>query len=115
METLADLTFLKSFTGGDPEKMKKYIGLFLSGADPSIKSINSCLASSDWSALRTAAHSLKSQVKYMGIKSAEELAFHIEQHAGNQTSLDTLPSAVKDLESVVTRSCDELRAFLQTL
>jgi HPt (histidine-containing phosphotransfer) domain-containing protein len=115
MDKKSDLTFLRTFTAGDPVKMKKYISMFLSGAAPGLDSIKANLAAADWPALRTAAHSLKSQVKYMGIREAEELAFQVEHQAGSQTSLDQIPAAVEKLEAVTLQACDELKAELEVL
>ena len=115
MEQYTDLTFLRTFTGGNNEKMKKYINLFLGAAEPAIDSINKYLADADWPALKTAAHSLKSQVKYMGIKQAEELSFFIEQSAGSQTGLEKIPEAAANLASVTKAACAELRQVLDGL
>lgn len=115
MDSLSDLTFLRTFTGGDPEKMKKYINLFLNGAEPALEAINKNVASADWPAVRTAAHSLKSQVKYMGIKKAEELAFSIEQNAGSGSHLDQIPQNAAQLAEITRAACSELRTVLSTL
>lgn len=115
MEPLADLSFLRTFTGGDAEKMKKYIILFLNGSDALLDGVGKSMQASDWPTLKTAAHSLKSQVKYMGIRKAEELAYYIEQNAGAQTNLDKLPEAARDLTETTLKACEELRQVLATL
>lgn len=115
MDKTADLTFLRTFTGSDPVKMKKYISLFLAGAEPGLDTIRTALAGSDWRALRTAAHSLKSQVKYMGIKEAEELALQVERIADDQKGLEKLPETIEKLCAVTTRACGELREELNGL
>ena len=115
MNTLADLTFLRTFTGGDAEKMKKYINLFLNGSGSLLEGVNRSLQAADWPALKTAAHSLKSQVKYMGIKKAEELAYFIEQNAGAATNLDKLPEAAQELTQVTQNACEELRQVVASL
>jgi len=115
METTTDLTFLRTFTGGDPEKIKKYVTLFLSGTGPAISSIKKHLEASDWPALRTAAHSLKSQTKYMGIARAEELAIFIEHNAAQASNLDQLPEAVQNLADVLSIASDELRSEIAGL
>ncbi|HEX5002953.1 MAG TPA: Hpt domain-containing protein [Bacteroidia bacterium] len=115
METFADLTFLKTFTAGDSEKIKKYVNLFLNGTEPALAAIKLSLETSDWKALRTAAHSLKSQTKYMGIARAEELAIFIEHNAAQVSNLDQLPEAVQNLENVISRASEELRSHIAGL
>jgi HPt (histidine-containing phosphotransfer) domain-containing protein len=115
MDTTADLTFLKTFTGGDPAKMKKYISMFLAAADPGLEAIRSNMISGDWPSVRTAAHNLKSQVKYMGIKDAETLAIAIEQSAANQTGLEKMPEEFEKLREITDRACAELRAEIAGL
>ena len=47
-----DLTFLKQFTSGDINRMKRYIGMFLDSAPAGIESIQTYFKAKDWEQLR---------------------------------------------------------------
>ena len=112
---LSNLSFLKSFAANDAAKISKYVNMFLTGAPQMLEQMKSQLQASDWKGLRTTVHSLKSQVKYMGIASAEELAITIEKHAAEETNLSALPEMVSRLESITNEACTELRDELTRL
>ena len=109
---VTDLTFLKNFTGGDNEKVKKYVSMFLSRAPEQLKAINNDLASADHSSLRVDAHSLKPQLAYMGISSLEQDILNIEKFAESGTNLDQLPGLVKNLNDTLQQAFQELTAFI---
>lgn len=109
---VTDLTFLKNFTGGDNEKVKKYVSMFLSRAPEQLKAINHDLEAADHGSLRVNAHSLKPQLAYMGIKSLEQDILNIEQYAGEGKNLDQLPGLVKNVNDTLQQAFQELTAFI---
>lgn len=109
MNEIINLDFLKTFASGNTEKMNKYINMFLQHAPVLVKSIEENLSAQDWSALRSSAHSLKPQISYMGIKSAEELIKAIERNAGDKTNLENLPSQVDTLKGILEKAYPELK------
>jgi len=109
MSQLSDLTFLRSFTTGDPAKMTKYINMFLSGAPQILAQMKQQVEAADWKALKTSSHSLKTQLKYMGVASAVDLAFAIEQQSGELKDLDQLPGLVNRLDTETQLAMTELR------
>ena len=50
MNATIDLTFLRGFTSGNQEKMKKYIGMFLQLCPNSLKSMKDALDQQDYDA-----------------------------------------------------------------
>ena len=115
MDKITDLTFLKSFTSGDQSKLTKYITMFVNGAQGSLEQMKQHMAAGEWPSLKTSAHSIKSQVKYMGIRDAEELAIAIEKNAGEQSNLEHLPEMISKLEDITNRACLELKDELGKL
>lgn len=109
---VTDLSFLKNFTGGDNEKIKKYVSMFLSRAPEQLKAINTDLAAADYTSLRVNAHSLKPQLAYMGIKSLEQDILNIEQYAGSETNIDKLPELVKKVNDTLQQAFQELTTFV---
>jgi HPt (histidine-containing phosphotransfer) domain-containing protein len=110
-----DFTFLKSFTQGNHDRMVKYIGSFLAMAPEKISQMKKALDEKNWSDLRTAAHSLKPQLAYMGINSIKEDILAIEENAGEEKNLDQLPALVSKVETVCTAAFVELNDFVKSV
>src|SRR6187549_193321 len=113
MSEIIDLTFLNSFTGGNQEKNSKYIKMFLQHAPVLFGDIQTGLKNADWPSLKTSAHSLKPQISYMGIKSAEELIKTIERDAGDKTNLENLSEKVAALKGILEKALPELQKASQ--
>ena len=113
MSEIVDLTFLNSFTGGNQEKNSKYIKMFLQNAPSLVNSIDEGLKNSDWASLKTSAHSLKPQISYMGIKSAEEIIKNIERDAGEKTNLETIAEKISSLKNILEKAYPELQKSVQ--
>lgn len=76
---MVDLTFLKQFTKGDSQKMKRYISLYLDVLPKTFAEMKTNLKNKDWEQLRIHAHSLKPQADFMGITSLKEELIKIEE------------------------------------
>ncbi len=110
-----DLSFLEQFAAGDKAKMAKYISIFLKSAPAMLGNIVSKQADGDWDGLRTAAHALKPQISYMGIKEMEHLIKTIEHNAGERNDLDKLPTMVAELKTGVEEAFHILQTELEKL
>ena len=108
-EKVTDKRFLQQFTGGNPEKMVKYISMFLDNAPKLMEAIDKAMAAKDYPAVKIAAHSLKPQLSYMGVKEEVSSIFMIEQAAGEPAHYDTLPLKIKQLHRVCEKAFDELK------
>ena len=76
---MVDLTFLKKFTKDNPQKMKRYISLYLDVAPKTFEEMQRNLKDGDWEQLRINAHSLKPQADFMGISSLKDALTKIEE------------------------------------
>jgi signal transduction histidine kinase/CheY-like chemotaxis protein/HPt (histidine-containing phosphotransfer) domain-containing protein len=110
-DKVTDMQFLKQFTGGKPEKMSKYIGMFLENAPKLLDSIDKGLATNDYPSIKIAAHSLKPQLSYMGVKEDVSKIFLIEQSAGQSAHFDTLPLLVSNLKRLCNKAFEELKNY----
>ena len=110
---VTDMTFLKGFTGGNMEKQQKYVGMFLDNAPKLLDSLEKALAAQDYQSIKIAAHSLKPQMSYMGIKEEVSNIFLIEQSAGETAHRDTLPQLVENLKRLCSKAFEELRNHQQ--
>lgn len=108
-ERVTDMHFLRQFTGGNEEKMEKYKGMFLENGPRLLANIEEGLKNSDYPAVKIAAHSMKPQLSYMGVKEEVSNIFLIEQTAGEQAHFERLPQLVEQLKRVCGKAFEELR------
>jgi hypothetical protein len=108
-ERVTDMTFLKGFTGGNMEKQQKYMGMFLENAPKLLESIERGLANKDYQTVKIAAHSLKPQLGYMGVKEDVSNIFLIEQSSGETAHHESLPDLVENLKRLCNKAFEELR------
>ncbi|WP_118951419.1 tetratricopeptide repeat protein [Taibaiella helva] len=107
-EKVTDMSFLNQFTGGNPEKKKKYIGMFLDNGPKLLEKIRQALQEQDYEGLKVAAHSMKPQLSYMGVKEEVSNIFLIEQSAGQTAHRENLPQLVDHLERLCLKAFEEL-------
>lgn len=109
MTKTVDLTFLTSFTSGNSEKMKKYITMFLNFCPSQLNTMKTHLESGDYDALRGAAHALKPQITYMGIRAGEDLVKKIEANAAARVDVDKLPELLSSFTAICEQAMTELK------
>jgi HPt (histidine-containing phosphotransfer) domain-containing protein len=109
MSKSIDLTFLNTFTGGNPEKIKKYVNMFLGFCPGQLKTMKDHLDAGNYDGLRGAAHALKPQITYMGIKGGEELVKKIEANAAAKTDVEKLPEMLNNFTSICELAMTELK------
>jgi HPt (histidine-containing phosphotransfer) domain-containing protein len=101
---MIDLSYLKKFTKDNPEKMKRYVSLYLDVAPKTFKEMKRNLKNEDWEQLRINAHSLKPQAEFMGIDSLKEELIRIEE-AVRTKKFDTL-GKLFDTSLTIARSSE---------
>jgi PAS domain S-box-containing protein len=110
-ETVSDLTYLKQFSNGDEERVLKYINIYLKTAPTELLNMLNGLQTEQFDNIYRAAHSLKPQMTYMGIKSMENLIREIEQNAKNHENIDQLHTLIKNAETILNKSFEELSQY----
>lgn len=108
-DKVTDMQFLMQFTNNNEEKMKKYIGMFLENGPRLLSNIQQGLANKDYPAVKIAAHSMKPQLSYMGVKEDVSHIFLIEQTAGESAHFERLPTLVANLQRVCEQAFNELK------
>ncbi len=108
-DKVTDMQFLMQFTNNNEEKMKKYIGMFLENGPRLLTNIQQGLANKDYPAVKIAAHSMKPQLSYMGVKEDVSHIFLIEQTAGESAHFERLPTLVANLHRVCEQAFNELK------
>lgn len=109
-DTVTDRTFLRQFTAGNADKQKKYIGMFLENAPKLLDNIDKALVINDYQTIKIAAHSLKPQLSYMGVKEDVSNIFLIEQSAGEKAHYESLPELITNLKRICSKAFEELRS-----
>ena len=108
-DKVTDMQFLKQFTNGNSEKMNKYISMFLENGPRLLTNIEQALKNNDYPSIKIAAHSLKPQLSYMGVKEEVSKIFIIEQTAGEPAHHHRMPEFVANLIQVCNKAFQELR------
>ncbi|MFZ4633444.1 MAG: ATP-binding protein [Saprospiraceae bacterium] len=95
--------FFKKQAGDKPERIQKYIDLYLASAVATLETIRSAQVNGDATALHRAVHTVKPQLKMIGMDALAEEAFNIEEYlkAGQspesiRLALDTLVRGLED-------------------
>lgn len=112
MENITNLEFIKNFSKGNMERVRKYIQMFLQASAEGLPAIENALAAKDWKALKTATHTLKSISGYMGMEHTQNLLKEMEENAAMEQNLDTMPADVKLLQQHLQQAQQELDNFL---
>jgi len=107
-ENVCDLTYLNQFSQGDSERISKYINIYLKTAPTELLNMKNGMEGKQYEDIYRAAHSLKPQMTYMGIKSMEKLIRDIELNAKNQENLEKLPQMIQQAELILNKSFEEL-------
>ena len=89
---MVDLSFLEKFTRNNPEKMKRYISMYLDSTPKLLEDMENYINNKDWEQLRISAHSLKPQAELIGISSLNQSLLKIENAVKekNYSSLETI-------------------------
>lgn len=88
--------------------------MFLENAPRLLSNIQEALNLKDYPALKIAAHSLKPQLSYMGVKEEISHIFLIEQTAGEAAHFERLPELVGTLIDVCRKAFEELKQAVGT-
>jgi HPt (histidine-containing phosphotransfer) domain-containing protein len=114
-EKHTSLEFLKTFTGNDAVRMRKYINMFLVAAPAEADIIRNSTTTEKHEALRAAAHGLRPQLTYMGIKKGEILLRQVEDYVMEQKQLEEIPALVKMFDEIFVAAVAELQEVVKQI
>ena len=96
-----DLSIIEKITGGKPDRILKYINMYIELASVEITELNAFFEAENWEELERTAHKMKSSAGYMGIAKLVDLASYIEEHISeNDTSKKELGNKVSEMEEL---------------
>ncbi|MBL7796144.1 MAG: response regulator [Saprospiraceae bacterium] len=98
------LEFLEKLAGGKPERMRKYLDLYLDSVNGALPRIEAALAAGDLDELRRVVHTVKPQFRMLGMEDVAQLAQHIENQAKGEAEPEGLPENVERLLGAMRES-----------
>jgi len=111
-QSSVQLEFLEKLAGGKPERMRKYIGLYLESVNGALPRIEAALAAGDLEELRRVVHTVKPQFRMLGMEEVAQLAQHIENQAKGEAEQEGLPENVERLLGAMRESVAAMPDFL---
>jgi len=112
---ITDPRFLISFAGNDKVKQRKYVQIFLQNAPKLLTQIDQGLAGKDYEMIKIAAHSLKTQLNYMGVKEELSHVYELEQMAAHPHRHHEIEELVENLGKVCSRAFAELEEYIENI
>jgi signal transduction histidine kinase/CheY-like chemotaxis protein/HPt (histidine-containing phosphotransfer) domain-containing protein len=112
---LTDPSFLISFAGDDKEKQKKYISIFLKNAPKLLLQMQNGFESNDLEMVKISAHSLKTQLNYMGVKEEYSHVQEIEQMASHEHKNEEIKSLIDNLQQICVQAFKELEDYIEAI
>jgi signal transduction histidine kinase/DNA-binding NarL/FixJ family response regulator/HPt (histidine-containing phosphotransfer) domain-containing protein len=112
---LTDPSFLISFAGDDKEKQKKYISIFLKNAPKLLLQMQNGFESNDLEMVKISAHSLKTQLNYMGVKEEYSHVQEIEQMASHEHKNEEIKSLIDNLQHICVQAFKELQEYIEAI
>jgi len=106
---ITDMSFLNTFTGGNKEKIAKYVNMFLQICPGQLDAMSSHLKKGNYDQLRGTAHALKPQITYMGIHAGEELIKKIEKYAEEKVEMEKLSAMLEEFTAICNNAIPELK------
>ncbi len=104
-----NLTKIRAFIGEDEMVMDKMIGIFLENSPIMISKLEEGLEQEDYEQVNFYAHKLKSSIDNFSIIELTDDIRLIEKYAKEKSSLDKLPSLVKNLKLVLEAVIKEIK------
>ena len=110
-----DLTFLKEISDNNEQFFREFITMFLNNTPKSIQDMKTSLMSTDWEALRQAAHKVKPSFNYVGLKELNSLSAKIEEYAKQQCNMEEIKSMLNRIEVVAAIAFKELEEEINSI
>ena len=107
---LYDLTMVQSVSGGDEGFIKKMVALFIETVPQNVEDLKKAMQEENWEQVGKTAHKLKSTIDSMGIKSIRQEIREVEANAKQSESLQTIPSLVATIDTVIKECIGQLQA-----
>lgn len=110
-----NLNYLDSLVEDDIETKTTMLNILLEETPDEISKIEQSHTAKDWTALKNAAHKLKSTLAFTGNQEMISANLEIEDIAKNASELEKLPSLIQKLVAVQPLVLEEVKLVLKEL
>jgi HPt (histidine-containing phosphotransfer) domain-containing protein len=107
-----DLSYLEEFTGGDKQKLHRYLAMYLKTAPPAISEFQILLQQQNFEDLKLKAHSIKPQAHYLGISALKDVLAEMEAIIRDNGDVNRLPLLVTEAERIGLAAEKEINSLL---
>jgi len=108
-----DLNYLMKRTKSNPDLMSEMISLYLEQTPPLISAMRQSFDKKDWTTLYSTVHKMIPSFSIVGIhQDFETMAKKIQDFAGKQSEVESIPEMVLQLENICVQACRELEEEL---
>lgn len=111
--TANPLVFLENLTGNNPKRIQKYLGLYLESAADSLPRMEAALVANDREELRRMAHTIKPQLRMLGLEKLAENAQKIETQAMEGANPESLSEHLKQFLTDIKDSMVMFKNYLE--
>jgi HPt (histidine-containing phosphotransfer) domain-containing protein len=105
---VCDLRYLTETMGGKKHLIKELIDVFLKQVPRDLSVLNDAVAITDYSAIRSYAHTIKSSVSIMGISALAPILNEMEELAKIGGSMDRIKELNEQLNSISQQAIEEI-------
>ena len=112
---LFDLRIISQAVGGDSESIKDMIRILLSTLPPYLKNIKKNIENENWEEVAKIAHTVKSNINMIGVKSSFYKIKEIEHLAKERKDAGKMASLFKEMENEMDKVFNELKIELDNL
>lgn len=110
-----DLSNLEIMLNGDKDSLKRVLTMIIDKAPASLEKIRTGLNTLNYSVLKSAAHSLKPQMSYIGNTEIFEMVSNIEKYSLEKKDFVFLKDQIENFENEYQCVIFELNKCLDTL
>lgn len=108
-ERLYDLSLIEEMAGGDQDFMKELAETFVSSVPPVVEAMVEAYRAKRWHDMGQEAHSLKSNIETLQIKSISAEIRAIESNGKHAIHLDELAPLIAKVETVLLAAMDQIK------
>jgi len=106
-----DLDYLQEITEGDRERMQRHIDLFISKTPSNLEQLHAAMKKKDYETLRIVSHSMKPQLRSVGLLKGFEIADSIELKCREKDPSGELSQLLHQLTGICEKAIEELKTM----
>jgi signal transduction histidine kinase/DNA-binding response OmpR family regulator len=111
--SVIDLDYLNELSKGDKNFETEMIRQFIIQVPEEIKSLELFIQQKDFTAVKSAAHGLKSSVSFVGLSAKlQPVLEHIEKHASSGNGLKEIQQNFEQLQTICEQAIEEAKSLL---